>query len=209
MKITKYPQSCLVIEHNNKRLIIDPGSLVSQRYKAADMLPLDGILITHEHVDHADPEFIKSLVNGENIPVVGNQSTANLLGNLVSLVIKNGDELDVAGFAIKAFELPHCNMVDGSPGPQNTGFIVNKTFFHPGDGVEINNLKIKASAVPIAGPDISPHDVYKFVMDLGCQTVIPIHFDYFPGDPHFIATILSGNASIKVVVLENGETVEV
>ena len=35
MKITKYPQSCLLIEHNDKRLIIDPGSLVSQRYKAA------------------------------------------------------------------------------------------------------------------------------------------------------------------------------
>lgn len=208
MKITKFPQSCLLIEYNNKRLIIDPGSLVSQRYKAADLLPIDGILITHEHVDHADPEFVKSLVNGKSIPVVGNQSTANLLGNLVKLVIKNGDELDVAGFTIKAFELPHCKLVNGNPGPQNTGFIVNKTFFHPGDGIEINNLKIDSSAVPIAGPDISPHDVYQFVKDLGCQTVIPIHYDYFPGDPHFIATILNGNSSIKVIVLENGETVE-
>lgn len=208
MKITKYPQSCLVIEHNDKRLIIDPGSLVSQRYKPTDMLPLDGILITHEHVDHADPEFIKTMVSGKNIPIVGNQSTANLLGNLVSLVIKNGDDLDIAGFAIKAFELPHCKMVNGSAGPQNTGFIVNKTFFHPGDGIEINNLKISSSAVPIAGPDISPHDIYQFISDLGCQVVIPIHYDYFPGDPHFIAKILNSSSSIKVVVLENGEAVE-
>jgi len=209
MKVTKYPQSCLLIEHNDKRLLIDPGSLVPQRYKADDILPIDGILITHEHVDHADPEFIKTLVNGQSMPIVGNQSTANTLGELITLIMKDGDALDIAGFSVRAFELPHCKLVNGSSGPQNTGFIIDKTFFHPGDGVEVSNLNVDTAAVPIAGPDISPHDVYQFIKNLGCRTVIPIHYDYFPVDPHFIATIMDGNSSLKVIVLENGESAEV
>jgi L-ascorbate metabolism protein UlaG (beta-lactamase superfamily) len=76
-------------------------------------------------------------------------------------------------------------MVDGSDGPQNTGFIINSTFFHPGDGVSIKSLTIDSAAVPIAGPDVSPHDVYQFIADLNCNTVIPIHYDYFPGDAQF------------------------
>ena len=206
MKVTKYPQSCLLIEHNGKRLLIDPGSLVPQRYKAADILPVDGILITHEHIDHADPEFIKSLVNEHSIPIVGNKSTSNTLSSLITIVVEDGEEIDVAGFTVKAFELPHCRLVNGNPGPQNTGYIIDKTFFHPGDGIEIDNLNIDTAAVPIAGPDISPHDVYQFIKDLGCRTVIPIHYDYFPGDSHFIATIMNGNSSLKVIVLENGES---
>lgn len=30
MKITKYPQSCLMIETNNKRILIDAGNLISR-----------------------------------------------------------------------------------------------------------------------------------------------------------------------------------
>ncbi len=209
MKITKYPQSCLLIEQNGKRVLIDPGSLVPQLYKATDLLPIDGILITHEHVDHADPEFIKSLINDTSIPVVGNQSTAKLLGSLITLVIENGNELELAGFTVKAFELPHCKLVNGSLGPQNTGYIINKTFFHPGDGIEVKDLTVDSTAVPIAGPDISPHDVFQFVKELGCHTAIPIHYDYFPGDPLFIATLLNGNTTLKVIVLDNGESTEI
>jgi L-ascorbate metabolism protein UlaG (beta-lactamase superfamily) len=208
MKVTKYPQSCLLLEHNNKRLLIDPGSLVPKRFKVSDLLPIDGILITHEHVDHADPDFIRSLLSGQTTPIIGNKSTADTLGSLIAQVVQDGEKFEVAGFAVKAFELPHCRLVNGSPGPQNTGYIINNTFFHPGDGIEVKNLNIDSAAVPIAGPDISPYDVFQFVKNLGCHTVIPIHYDYFPGDPQFMATILNNNL-VKVIALENGESVEV
>jgi L-ascorbate metabolism protein UlaG (beta-lactamase superfamily) len=208
MKVTKYPQSCLVVENNGHRILIDPGSLVPQHYKVADLMPIEGILLTHEHFDHADPEFIESL-SGNNIPVIANQSTATLLGGLITKVVNNNEEFEIAGFSVKAFELPHCRMVDGTPGPQNTGYIINKTFFHPGDGIEVSNFKIDSAAVPIAGPDISPHDVYQFIKELGCHTVIPIHYDYFPADPHFTASTLNSISSLKVIVLNNGESAEI
>lgn len=209
MKVTKYPQSCLIIERDNKRIIIDPGSLVTGKYKATDLLPLDGILITHEHPDHADPSLITSLVGQTNIPVVANESATKLLGSLVSKTIKDNDEFELAGFKVKARDLPHCAMVDGSPGPQNTGYVIESTFFHPGDGITISGVSVKTAAVPIAGPDISPRDVHEFIQSLGCTTVIPIHYEYFPADPNFYKNLLSSDGKLNVIVLNNGESTDI
>ncbi|HUD05584.1 MAG TPA: MBL fold metallo-hydrolase [Candidatus Saccharimonadales bacterium] len=209
MKVTKYPQSCLLIERDNKRIIIDPGSLVTGKYKATDLLPLDAILITHEHPDHADPSLIIALVGQAGIPVVANESATKMLGNLVNKTISDNEEFEVAGFKIKARDLPHCAMVDGSPGPQNTGYVIESTFFHPGDGIKISDLTVQTTAVPIAGPDISPRDVHEFIESVGCNTVIPIHYEYFPADPNFYKRLLSSDGKFDVIVLNNGESTEI
>lgn len=211
MKVTKYPQSCLILELDGKRLAIDPGSFVAQKYKASDLLPLDGILITHEHPDHADPQLIKGLVDQTPIPVIANQSTAKLLGDVVTKIISDGEETEVGGFKISARELPHVAMVDGAPGPQNTGYVINGAFFHPGDGISIDNLKVSSAAVPIAGPDISPRDIHHFISQLGCSVVIPIHYDLFPADPEFYKTLFGDwfKLPIKFIPLNSGESTEV
>ena len=210
MRITKYPQSCLVIENNGKRIVIDPGSFVTKKYSADDLLPLDGILITHEHQDHADPEFIKNLIGQGSTPVIGNKSTADAFGDLVTKIVEEGENFEVAGFNIAARELPHVAMVDGSAGPQNTGYVIDDVFFHPGDGIVIDNLSVEKAAVPIAGPDISPRDTYSFIKQIGCKTVVPIHYDAFPADPNFFASMMARtDSSIKVVVLDNGQTEDI
>jgi L-ascorbate metabolism protein UlaG (beta-lactamase superfamily) len=210
MKVTKYPQSCLLLEKDNKRLVIDPGSLVSPAYKASDLLPIDGVLITHEHSDHIDPDLINSLLADKLVPVVGNENTSKVFNSMITKVIRDGEEFDLAGFHIQARELLHVASVDGSPVPQNTGYVVNGVFFHPGDGINIEGVEIETAAAPIAGPDISPRDVYNFIKQVGCKTVIPIHYDYYPADPRFYAKLLNGiDNSLNVVALANGESVEV
>lgn len=210
MKVTKYPQSCLVLEKNGQRIIIDPGSLTSPKFKASDLLPADAILITHEHMDHADPGLIAELIKGGVTVVVGNESTVKALGSAITKVVSDGQEFEVAGFSITAKELPHVAMVDGSPGPQNTGFVIDNTFFHPGDGLKISGLKVPKLAAPIAGPDVSPADVFAFVNSVECDTVIPIHYDYFPADPEFFARLLApAKVGLKVIVLDNGQSTEI
>ncbi len=206
MKITKYPQSCILIEDRSKRILIDPGSFVSSKYTASDLLPLDGILITHEHQDHVDSNLLVALTSGGNIPVIGNESTAKVYGELITRIVDDHQNFEVAGFKITARELPHCLMVDGSKGPQNTGYFIDGVFFHPGDGTEVD-LKAKAAAVPIAGPDVSARDSYRFIRQLGCEVVIPIHYDYFLGSPEVFAQILAGiDRSIKVIPLSDGQS---
>lgn len=209
MKVTKYPQSCLILGKNGKRLAIDPGSLVSAKYRATELMPLDGILITHEHPDHADPALLKALATS-TMPVIGNQSTASTLGEgIITQVVADAEHFSVAGFEVTARELPHCPMMDGSAGPQNTGYVIDGVFFHPGDGVAIEDLQVTQTAVPIAGPDISPRDVYGFITQVGAQTVVPIHYDVFPADPEFFADLLQRyDSGLKVIVLASGQSAE-
>lgn len=209
MKVTKYPQSCLVIEQSGKRLVIDPGALVSDKFSAQDLLPVDAILITHEHEDHADPDLIHDLIANRSVPVIANQSAKNLLGDLVTQVVSDNEAFEAAGIKVTARELPHCLMVDGSAGPQNTGYVVDGVFFHAGDGIKLENLQVEAAAIPIAGPDISARDVFDFIKQLRCQTVVPIHYDYFLEDPQLLEDIGKGEVpDVKFVVLGNGQSTE-
>ena len=210
MKITKYPQSCIVIEKGAERLIIDPGSFVSQKFTAESLLPVDAILITHEHQDHADPVLIQNLLKNKKVPVIANDSTQIVLGDVVSRLVKDNETFEIGSFKITCRELPHVDMIDGTKGPKNTGYIINDIFFHPGDGIKIDNLTIDSAAVPIAGPDISPKDIFGFIKDIGASTVIPIHYDYFPANPAFYEEMFkrSGSAA-KFVILDNGQSCEI
>lgn len=211
MKVTKYPQSCIVIEKDGKRLVIDPGSFVSQLSRPDDLKPVDGILLTHEHADHVDPELIKLLLEGtDNVPVVGNQSTAQLLNDLVTNMVADQEELEIAGFRITARELPHCDMPDGSPGPQNTGYVIDGVFFHPGDGIKIDGLSVATTAAPIAGPDVSPRDAFDLAKSVNCKVMIPIHYDYFKEDTStIVAAARATNMPFEVRPLQNGESTEI
>lgn len=209
MKVTKYPQSCLIIEKNGKRLCIDPGELVSAKYDAQDLLPVDAILITHEHEDHVDQALLHELVGSDEVPVYANQSTKNLLGDAVTQVVMDGEEFEAAGLKIVARELPHCLMVDGSAGPQNTGYVIDGVFFHAGDGIALDGLHVASAAIPIAGPDISARDVFAFIKQLRCQTVVPIHYDYFQENPRILASMAPGvTPGVKFVLLDHGQSAE-
>jgi L-ascorbate metabolism protein UlaG (beta-lactamase superfamily) len=209
VKVTKYPQSCLIIEQNGKRIGIDPGSFVAEKYGAQDLLPLDAILITHEHPDHANPELIRALAQSGEVPVIANQSTKHVLGDLVTQVVMDSEEFEVAGVKIVARELPHCLLPDGTAGPQNTGYVIDGTFFDPGDGIALEGLHVDAAAIPIAGPDVSSKDVFDFVRQLGCRTVIPIHYNYFLEDPRLIARLAPDVVpGVKFVVLDDGQSTE-
>lgn len=209
MKITKYPQSCLLLEKNEKRILIDPGNFVAEKYKPKDFLPLDGVLITHRHADHADSSFINELAKA-GVTIIANRDTTEFLGEAVSEIIDDGGELELGGFKVRAHELAHCLMVDGTSGPQNTGYIIDEIFFHPGDGVKTAGVEVQAAAIPIAGPDVSPHDSYAFIESLGAQIVIPVHYDYFVNDPEFFKqTVARFNKEINVAVLKNGESLDV
>lgn len=210
MKVTKYPQSCLVVEQDGVRILVDPGSFVTEQFSANDLLPIDGVIITHEHADHADPELIKALTVSESVPVIANASIKNVLGDLVTKVVADGEEFDIAGLKITAHEIPHVDMMDGSAGPQNTGYIINDEFLVPGDSVDTKGLKVEKLAVPLAGPDISPRDGFDMIKQTGAKVVVPIHYSAFPAKPELIA----GRAKeivpdVQFIVIPEGESAEI
>lgn len=207
MKITKYPQSCLLLEKDGSRILIDPGSFAASKYSAQDFLPLDGVLVTHEHGDHADSTLLEAFA-AASVRIVANESVAQKLADIQIELIEDHGDIQVGYFSIRAHELPHCLMVDGSEGPQNTGFIIDEQFFHPGDGISTEGVNVKVAAIPIAGPDVSPHDAYAFIESLGVKTVIPVHYHYFIADPDFFKQVVTRfNGQVQVVPLQDGEAI--
>ena len=202
MEVTKYPQSCLVLSDGDARICIDPGNVALDRHPLDELGDLQAVLYTHRHADHVDERAVDTLLE-RGVELYANADVCDLLGGRATEVT-DGQTLTVAGFEVTARDLPHVPMVDGSPGPPNTGFVIDGALFHPGDAVELPGLQVRALAVPIAGPSISFREAYAFVQAVGAERVIPIHYDYFIADPDHFARVCD---LAEVVVLGAGETV--
>lgn len=184
MKVTKYPQAHLVIEKDGKKIVIDPGNITfDQGYKVEQFQNADCYLITHLHDDHMGFKTIKEL-SGEK-PIFANTDSVKKLNELgvSAKEVKDGEEWEVAGFKIKAVDLPHVWLEETPPMPQNTGFVIDGIFFHSGDGLDIENLTVHNAALPIGHSAISNNDVFKTMRKLKAKVLIPIHYDAYKRDP--------------------------
>ncbi len=175
MKITKYYQSCLMIEEGNARIMIDPSGHESQRI--SEFGALDAVFYTHEHADHFDAALAAQFQE-HGVMIYANESVARQM-DIPPIIARDGQELTVRDIHVKVHELPHCLMPDGNEGPQNTGYLINQRLFHPGDGKEQDGLEADILALPIAGPDISMKDAYAFARQVGAKTAIAIHWHTF------------------------------
>ncbi len=204
MKITRYFQSCLLVEEGNARLLIDPSGQEAERYD--NFGKLNAVLYTHQHGDHFDADLAQRFA-AAGVPIYANASTAKFC-KTPPLVLEDGKEYDVAGVKIKAIELPHCPMVDGSAGPQNTGLLVNGRLFHPGDGRELDGLQVEILALPITGPDISLRDANDFAKQVGAKTAIPVHYDFIGTKPEVLER-LGGDKPYQIKILGISESTEI
>lgn len=210
MKVTKYPQSHLIIQGESTKLIIDPGSLTfSNNFGLNDFKGADGYLITHQHADHMDPTHIKEVTQGQK--VYGNPDVVTKLKELEveATEVHNREKFSIGEFEITPVDLPHCKMQDGTDGPPNTGFLINGILFHPGDGDKSpSGVTSQNLALPIAGPTITFDGALQFAKDVEAQVVIPIHYDYFKADPEEFKK-LAEPLGIEVRPLKNGEETDI
>src|SRR6056297_1791585 len=136
LRLTKYPQSCLLVEAGDARLLIDPGSFVAAAYEAATFGDLDAVLYTHRHADHFDAGLVADLA-ATGARIVTNADVADVIDDVEVETLADHAVTQVAGVRVRAHDIPHCEMVDGSPGPPNTGFVVGDTLLHTGDGLDV------------------------------------------------------------------------
>lgn len=200
--MTKYPQSCLLVEAHGARLLFDPGAQALTPRGAETFGRVDAVFYTHRHSDHFDVRLLADY--GANVRVVCNADVATLIQDSHVEVVADGQEVFVGGVSVAAHELAHCATVDGLPGPPNTGFLVAGEFLHPGDSVE-TALSVSKIALPISGPSISMADAYRMVASTGATAVLPIHYDVYPARPERFAQACG---IAKVVLAEPGQTVE-
>lgn len=206
MRVTKYPQSCLVIEATNgARLLIDAGFHVVAGRALDDLGTINAALYTHQHPDHFEPTWVSELLD-RGVPVYANADTAAKVEDGGVTEVAGGQTFAAAEVEVTAFDLPHMELVDGRPGPPNLGFLFDGTLLHPGDAKDLSGLRAEALATPIAGPSLSSRDAFSMVEDTGARIAIPMHYDHFLADPHLFAKQCP---IAQVVVLEEGASTEI
>lgn len=195
------------MELDGTRILIDPGERPFGEKRSVESLgKIDAIFFTHEHADHFDKVVAEKY--SSEIPVYVNESTANQMQGSPK-IIKQGEIASVGNFNIQARELPHCLMPDGSEGPQNTGYLVNDMFFHPGDGIELDGLSVDNLALPITGPDVSPKDAMSFARQVSAKKAIAMHYDTFGANPEIYAMLTKRyNQPFEFIAPGTGESIE-
>jgi L-ascorbate metabolism protein UlaG (beta-lactamase superfamily) len=212
MKFTRFSQACVLLEKENHKIVIDPGEHFLQAHTLDDLQGVEAVLYTHQHCDHYSPKIADALRRLGAV-LYANASTAKLIGTENCTVVNSLDTFNVGGFAVVAYDMPHCRLPGNADAPQNTGFAIDSLLFHPGDSTTFEQqtkINIPVVALPIIGPDISFYDAYELAMQLGATQVIPVHYDLLGARPEAFTAMSGGDkAPFSVTVLGNGEATEI
>ncbi|MBU6447673.1 MBL fold metallo-hydrolase [Patescibacteria group bacterium] len=180
MKITKFLHSCVLVEDNGSKVLIDPGAFSFEpgKVEAKDVKGISAIFITHAHTDHLDVEVIKVLLNNNpECNIFANADSGKLLEQAgIAYELFNQGDREVAGFKVTAFSAPHQPIFD-FPMPENTAFLLNEKFLHPGDSYadSVFEYKPEILALAVAGPWMNMNQGFDFSQKCSARKVIPIH----------------------------------
>lgn len=180
MEIRKYLHSCILLEKDGKKILLDPGNYsfsidgnnIENRHLVEDIGSVDAILITHKHLDHCYPSVIKYFMkNGAKI-YGSNEVASLLLKEGIDTEILNGEE-NIVGFSVRPVELKHEEIPTEIP--HNFGFLIDG-FLHAGDSLSIpEEVKCDIWAMPVAGPWTKLIDSLRVAEKLKPKYVVPIH----------------------------------
>ena len=105
MKITKFPQSCLLIETKGKKILVDPGNLKYKEEYFNIWNTVDIILITHKHSDHCNTEVLQKL--DKNITIYSTKEVQDANESLNINIVKENDIIELDNIKIEVVHAIH------------------------------------------------------------------------------------------------------
>ena len=217
MKITKFSQSCLLIETKNKKIIIDPGVLKYKEEYFDVWNNVDVILITHKHPDHCNAEVLQKL--NKSIKIYSTKEVKNANEELEIKVIKESDIIDLENIKIEVVYAIHGYqplLKDGKEINENVGYIVDdgeNRLYATSDTICFKNeYKADILCVPVTGFGLtmSAFETALYAKEVGAKITLPVHMDNpaFPPNFEFIEEMFN-KYEVEYEILENDETIEV
>jgi L-ascorbate metabolism protein UlaG (beta-lactamase superfamily) len=174
MRLTKFGHACVRIEDGDRVLVIDPGT-----YSEAEALAgATGVLVSHEHADHADLDKLEvALKEHPALTVYGPTSwaagAADRLGEHV-VGVTSGESFAAAGFAVQAVGGQHAEIIDGLPGCPNLGYVV-EGIYHPGDSLFVPEASVETLLLPASGPWLKMREAIELTRAIRPARAFPIH----------------------------------
>ena len=217
MKITKFPQSCLLIETKEKKILVDPGNLKYKEEYLDIWKQADIILITHKHPDHCNNEVLEKLNKGITIYSTKEVQEANQ--NLSIHIIKENDVIELGNIKIEVVHAIHGYqpLLKGAKEVhENVGYIIDdgqNRLYTTSDTICFRNeYKADILCTPVTGHGLtmSAFEAALYAKEVGAVLTIPIHMDNpaFPPDLDYIKEMFE-KYEVEYEVLENDESIEV
>jgi L-ascorbate metabolism protein UlaG (beta-lactamase superfamily) len=220
MKITRYAQSCILIETNNKRILIDPGYLqYKESYPSNKWSDIDILLVTHKHSDHCFLEAINEIIKNSKTKLHTTQEVADKLPELSPIIVKANDVLNIDDIKIEVTKAVH-GYIPTLRGEKeihdNVGYIIDDgttRAYHTGDTICFkNDYKCDIIFVPVVnhGVVMGSWEASMFAKETKAKLVIPFHYDS-PKHPANFEQIKKdfNEQELNYKFLEIGESVEI
>ena len=175
MRLTKFGHSCLLVEEGGVRVLLDPGSF-SDGFETLE--GLTAVCLTHQHVDHVDPERVRPLLDrNPGVRVVSDEGSAEALGEAGAdvEVVHDGDELALGGLALRVVGRDHAAVHPDIPVVPNVGYLLGGRLFHPGDALTMPGEPVEVLAVPAGAPWLKLADAVDYLREVGPRVAVPVH----------------------------------
>ncbi len=175
MRLTKFGHSCLLVEEQETRMLLDPGAF-SEGFE--DLQDLTAILYTHQHADHLDPERVRALLDrNPGCWVVSDEGSADALHDAGAEVevVHDGAELDIQGIQVRVFGRDHAVIHRDIPVVPNVGYLVAGRLFHPGDAFTVPDQPVEVLAVPAGAPWLKLSEAIDYLRELHPSVAVPVH----------------------------------
>lgn len=187
MKLTRFGQSCVLIETKDKKILVDPGNLkFEDSFLENEWINIDLILVTHRHGDHICPSIINKIIERDSSKFYTTQEVANTYSEISPEIIKEGDIINLDSIKIEAVKAVH-GFVPYLKGDkeinENVGYIIDdgdKRVYLTSDTICFDNsYKCDVIFVPVCnhGLVMSPYEAGLFSKETGAELVIPNHYD--------------------------------
>jgi len=175
MQLTKHGHSCVRIDDGDRTLVLDPGAF-SDLDPALD--GADAVLITHEHVDHVNPERLRAAAAAD--PRLRIWAPAGVAASLADLgeqvvAVGAGESFDAAGFPVRTFGGQHALIHPLIPIVANVGYLIGNGVYHPGDSFVVPPAAVTTLLFPAVAPWSKMAEVIDFVIAVRAPQALPIH----------------------------------
>jgi L-ascorbate metabolism protein UlaG (beta-lactamase superfamily) len=173
MIITKYDQSCVMLEKNGRCLLIDP---VEFSTKIPVVENIDAIIITHMHPDHYQPEILEKFrLSNPDAKIFVAEDMIDEIKQPAQIASLDKD-IQVGEFNLSFFGKEHASIVDNISPCKNFGVIIDGAFVNPGDSFADPSItKPNILFVAISAPWLKIGEVMKYIALLAPNKVIPVH----------------------------------
>ena len=218
MKITKFAQSCILIETNGKRILIDPGIISYDESLPVEYWNnIDILLVTHKHADHFNEPAIKEIVKNPKTKLYSSAEVNQTFPEITMNIVKAGDVINDDDLMIKVVKAVHGYLPylrGDSEIHENVGYIIEaegKKIYITSDTLCFkNDFKCDVLFVPVSGCGLvmGPFEASLFAKETEASLVVPIHMDN-PRFPVDLSELDSKFSDINYKVMTIKESIEV